>query len=96
MTLLCYKVTPTLPQRFPRCGIERPLPVIPRTYEDWRHCIEKDCGLPLTQLFLASRLQALTDLRSHHTQQFVAHYGAEHVERVVGFFRRASSELPRE
>lgn len=70
--------------------------MIPLTYEDWRHCIEKDCGIPLTAVFVSSRLHALTDAKSHHTQQFVAHYGAEHLERVLGFFRRASSELPRE
>jgi len=69
--------------------------VIPRTYDDWRRCIERDCGIPLTGTFVASRLADLGDANSHHTQQFVAHYGADHLERVLGFFRRASADLAR-
>ncbi|MCP1714131.1 hypothetical protein J2T36_003366 [Kerstersia gyiorum] len=30
--------------------------LIPRTYEQWHHCIVRECGIPLTTAFIAQRL----------------------------------------
>ena len=66
--------------------------MIPTTYADWRRCIERDCGLPLTPAFIAARLADLRDPSSHHTQQFVRHYGGEHHVRVLEWFERAERD----
>jgi hypothetical protein len=68
--------------------------MIPSTYTDWRHCIERDCGIPLTPAFIAERIADLCDERSHHTQQFLRHYGREHHARVLDWFRQAGDENP--
>jgi hypothetical protein len=66
--------------------------MIPSTYADWRRCIEHDCGLPLTRDFIAARLAELRDPASHHTQQFLRHYGGEHHARVLDWFERAGRD----
>lgn len=66
--------------------------MIPTTYADWRLCIERDCGIPLTADFIAARIADLNDPRSHHTQQFVKRYGPEHHARVLGWFEQAAGE----
>ena len=35
--------------------------VVPRTYEQWRHCITVDCGMALTPAYIEQRLHALRD-----------------------------------
>ncbi|MDD0930201.1 hypothetical protein [Xylella fastidiosa] len=36
-------------------------PLIPNTYEAWRHCIEHRCNIPLTQTYIEERLAALSN-----------------------------------
>lgn len=67
--------------------------MIPTTYADWRHCIERDCGIPLTADFIAARLADLRDSRSHHTQQFLRRYGPEHHARVLDWFEQAGRDV---
>ena len=69
--------------------------MIPTTYDDWRRCIERDCGIPLTPEFIAARIDDLRDPRSHHTQQFVKRYGPEHHARVVAWFEQAAGGFTR-
>lgn len=63
--------------------------MIPRTYEEWRHCIEVDCGLQLNQAFIAERLAELTEAEHERTRQFVRLYGEPHRLRVIGWFEQA-------
>lgn len=67
--------------------------VVPETYEQWRHCIEIECGLELTAQFAAERLTALLNRKDHHTNRFFAIWGTEHHARVLDWFRRAQAEL---
>jgi hypothetical protein len=67
--------------------------MVPTTYADWRRCIERDCGIPLTPEFIAARIDDLRDPRSHHTQQFLKVYGPDHHARVLAWFGQASSEI---
>lgn len=67
--------------------------MIPDSYSAWRHCIEVDCGLPLTAAFIHERLEALGDPRDFRTEQFVRHYGAAHLARVQAWFAQAQREL---
>lgn len=36
--------------------------MIPKTYQQWYRCITEECGIPLTQAFIASRLAVLQTL----------------------------------
>ncbi|MGL6290572.1 MAG: hypothetical protein ACRC2H_07810 [Silanimonas sp.] len=67
--------------------------MIPSTYADWRRCIERDCGIPLTVDFIAQRIADLGDPRSHHTQQFLRVYGPEHHARVLAWFAQAQADV---
>ncbi|MBB4758538.1 hypothetical protein XarjCFBP7653_05250 [Xanthomonas arboricola] len=68
-------------------------PVIPDSYTAWRHCIEVDCGQPLTASFIARRLASLHDLGDHHTQQFLRRWGQAHLEQAIEWFERALQDL---
>jgi hypothetical protein len=67
--------------------------MIPDTYSAWRHCIEMDCGIPLTMAFIRERIAALEDLGDFRTEQFVRLYGQAHLDRVRGWFAEALREL---
>ncbi len=64
-----------------------------RTYQDWRHCIEVQCGIPLTPTFVAQRLAELADPAHERTQKFVKTWGEAHRQRVIGWFEQASREI---
>lgn len=65
--------------------------MIPTTYDQWRRCIEEDCGLALTPEFIAGRLSELRDSRQERTAQFVRLYGSEHLRRVIAWFEHAGA-----
>lgn len=67
--------------------------MIPEHYDAWRHCIEVDCGIVLTPLYINERLQALGDTRDFRTAQFTKLYGLEHLQRVRGWFEQALREV---
>ncbi|AGZ30165.1 hypothetical protein [Burkholderia pseudomallei] len=58
--------------------------LIPQTYEQWRHCITVECGLPLTATFIAQRLAVWHDAQSEETARFRRLYGAPHWQAVLG------------
>lgn len=64
-----------------------------KTFDDWKHCITVDCGIPLTLDFVEERLVALADPTDFHTQKFVAFWGDAHLARVVSWFEQAKREL---
>ena len=66
--------------------------MIPGNYDEWRHCIEHYCQIPLTPEFLAQRLRELDDPRVYSTEQLLRCYGHAHVEAVRGWFRQAARE----
>lgn len=57
--------------------------MIARTYDDWRRCIEEDCGIALTQEFIKQRLDVYTDASNSETKKFIDLYGAEHLNNIV-------------
>jgi hypothetical protein len=65
---------------------------IPQTYDEWRHCIEVECGIPLTAEFLAVRIAILSAAEAEETRHFRKLYGDEHWQRVLSWFRRAAEE----
>ena len=67
--------------------------VIPRSYEQWRHCIEVRCKIPLTPAYVHERLTELQDDKHARTREFARLYGADHLERTIAWFRRAANEM---
>ncbi|MES1940062.1 hypothetical protein T5B8_07453 [Salinisphaera sp. T5B8] len=67
--------------------------VVPRRYEQWRHCITVDCGIALTPAYIGQRLHALRDDADYATRRFIEVYGAAHHRAVIGWFERAAAEL---
>lgn len=66
---------------------------IPQTYGAWRHCIEVECGIPLTRDYIVSRLNVLREPSAEETQRFVQRYGRPHWQRVVAWFETAAEQL---
>lgn len=63
---------------------------LPKSYEDWRHCIEVDCRQPLTADYITTRLAALRDARDPHTRQFLERYGEARLTATISWFERAA------
>ena len=66
-------------------------PIIPENYEEWHHCIVVECGIELTPRYIEKTISVLQDNSEHYTQQFVKKYGAQHHQRVLGWFMQAKS-----
>ncbi|MEM9356782.1 MAG: hypothetical protein AAGB04_11250 [Pseudomonadota bacterium] len=64
-----------------------------RTYDDWKHCIVELCQIPLTQAYVAQRLDELRDEGNHNTQKFVSSWGDKHRKQVIAWFEQAQTEL---
>lgn len=67
--------------------------VIPRSYEQWRDCIEVRCKIRLTPRFIHERLAELQDDKHAKTRDFARLYGSDHLERTIAWFRRAAGEM---
>lgn len=65
---------------------------IPRTFDAWRHCIEHDCGIPLTPAFIEARLSILQDPSNAERQRFATLYGAAHLEHIITWFSAALAQ----
>lgn len=63
------------------------------TYQDWRHCIEVQCGIPLTKDYVAERIRVLSDTTCEQTDKFIKAWGEQHRQRVLKWFGRAAAEL---
>ncbi len=68
-------------------------PTIPQTYEQWRHCITVECGIPLTRAFVEERLAAWSNPSAEEARRFEQLYGAAHRQRVLHWFERSLGEL---
>lgn len=66
---------------------------IPETYEQWRHCITVECGIPLTADFVARRLSVWRDESCEETERFRRLYGDAHWRSVIVWFEQAAREL---
>jgi hypothetical protein len=67
--------------------------IIPKTFDEWRQCIEHDCGLPLTQEFIQKRLTVFRQPRHEETLRFIHHYGETHLKRIMDWYQHAFNEL---
>lgn len=63
--------------------------LIPRTYDEWKHCITEVCGIPFTESYIRARIKALSDPRDEMTERFVQLYGEAHRRRTLSWFEQA-------
>ncbi|MGC6433722.1 MAG: hypothetical protein ACON4M_05950 [Crocinitomicaceae bacterium] len=67
--------------------------MIPRNFEDWKLCIEKDCKIELSEKFCKDRISILTDKSSIETKRFESIYGQLHLENVISWYKKALSQI---
>ena len=65
----------------------------PENYDDWKECITKYCGIPLTLPYVEKRLAALRDPTDYSTKRFIEIYGEPYLGRIIGWFEQAEREL---
>ncbi len=63
------------------------------TYEEWRHCIEVKCGIPLTQTFVHTRIEELNDEENKHTNEFIKLYGIGYKNKILEWFTQSIPTL---
>lgn len=63
--------------------------MIPQNYEQWKHCIENDCGIKLTPTFVQGRLKVFEDASNAETIKFQLLYGKKHLQNVVNWLIQA-------
>jgi len=66
--------------------------VIPQNFEDWKFCIEEQCGIPLTLVFAQQRLAIYNNESLPETQRFISRYGQEHLQHIKEWFARIVKE----
>ena len=66
---------------------------IPQDYNEWRHCITVECGIPLTADFVAQRLTVWRDESLEETRRFRRLYGDAYWETMIGWFENAERDL---
>ena len=69
--------------------------LIPTGYASWRYCIEVKCGIALTPEYVEERIGVLADPGKEETKRFARTYGRAHLDKVLGWFRRAQAGLGR-
>ena len=65
---------------------------IPTTYEEWRHCISVEGGIPLTSDYIASRLGVWREEKTQETRRFRELYGDAYWRTIISWFERAEKE----
>lgn len=65
---------------------------LPQDFQEWRHCIEVLCRIPLTRAYVAQRREELSHLRNRMDQKFVELYGEQHLGRVRAWFEQVWEE----
>jgi len=66
---------------------------IPRNFEEWKICIEKKCGNPLTLEFAEKRLSIYRDENLPETQRFMKLYGEVHLFSIREWLSKIIKEI---
>ena len=62
--------------------------MIPQTFEQWKQCIEKDCGIILTKQFARERLAIFENAENGETKKFITVYGEHHLQNIIQWFQQ--------
>jgi hypothetical protein len=63
--------------------------MIPRSFDEWYHCITVDCGIALSGSYITKRIRVLSDPAHPETKKFTARYGEAHTRQVVCWLQQA-------
>ncbi|MEM7765941.1 MAG: hypothetical protein AAF253_00465 [Pseudomonadota bacterium] len=67
--------------------------VIPQNFDEWKHCITVQCGIPLTPSFVETRIKALEDEKDYRTRKFIETWGQAHHAKTLEWFREAATHF---
>ena len=67
--------------------------IIPKSYEEWRHCITIICQQELTSTYIDERIKALSDASDYMTNKFVQLYGEQQRISTLQWFEKAKNAL---
>ncbi len=60
--------------------------MMPKTYDEWKKCIVKDCKIDLTKQFAEKRIFELKNSENTDTVKFINLYGKDHYLKVIEWF----------
>ena len=63
--------------------------MIPQSYEEWKNCIENDCGIPLTKDFIEKRLSVFENRSNPETKKFIQLYGSQYLDNIIYWYKRS-------
>lgn len=69
--------------------------MIPKNYQEWKRCIEVDCGIKLSPGFISKRLRIYSNLKNPETIKFKKLYGTQHLKNVISWYEIAANEFGR-
>ena len=67
--------------------------MIPATYQEWKNCIEVECGLRLTLNFVQARIASFINTTDTGTKKFIELYGMDYYNQVINWFRQAETSF---
>ena len=67
--------------------------MIPKSYNEWKHCIVEKCKIPLTPQYIQSRMEALESDSSPESMKFRKLYGDEHFQQIKKWFEQALKDV---
>lgn len=67
--------------------------MIPQNYQQWFQCITRDCGITLSEAFIAERLRVLENSAHEESRRFVAVYGRAHLQNIIQWYYQAAREM---
>ena len=66
---------------------------IPKSYEEWHHCVTVICQQELTLPYIERRIKALSSTSDYMTKRFVQLYGEQQHIKTIEWFEKAQTEL---
>lgn len=67
--------------------------MIPKNFDTWKLCIEKDCNINLTKDYCNERLAKLQNKELKETIEFERLYGKKHLENIISWFKIVLSQF---
>lgn len=65
---------------------------IPKTFEQWKHCLIYNCKINLTQAFAKERISIYENPDNVETKNFAKIYGHQHLNNIILWFKRIINE----
>lgn len=62
--------------------------MIPQSFEQWKHCTEKDCGIVITRQFARERLAVYENSENAETIKFLKLYGENHLQNIIQWLQQ--------